>query len=121
MAPGSLMLQKKQKHEESSLMFRLHADSVNEVFAHLIVFQVNFMITAVLGLRRRRQADNNQQQQQSVRMSRAGGQLYRDLAQASGGQAVEVTKSQLLEAINILTESTSSSLVQNSFIYLFLF
>ncbi|XP_043996630.1 von Willebrand factor A domain-containing protein 7-like [Gambusia affinis] len=73
--------------------------------------RVNFMITAVLGLRRRRQADNNQQQQQSVRMSRAGGQLYRDLAQASGGQAVEVTKSQLLEAINILTESTSSSLV----------
>uniref|UniRef100_A0A3B3X834 VWFA domain-containing protein n=1 Tax=Poecilia mexicana TaxID=48701 RepID=A0A3B3X834_9TELE len=71
---------------------------------------VNFMITDVFGLRRRRQADNNQQQQ-SVRMSRAGGQLYRDLAQASGGQAVEVTKGQLLEAINILTESTSSSLV----------
>uniref|UniRef100_A0A096M5U5 VWFA domain-containing protein n=1 Tax=Poecilia formosa TaxID=48698 RepID=A0A096M5U5_POEFO len=69
---------------------------------------VNFMITDVLGLRRRTQADNNQQQQ-SVRMSRAGGQLYRDLAQASGGQAVEVTKGQLLEAINILTESTSSS------------
>uniref|UniRef100_A0A3B5QJN2 von Willebrand factor A domain-containing protein 7-like n=1 Tax=Xiphophorus maculatus TaxID=8083 RepID=A0A3B5QJN2_XIPMA len=72
--------------------------------------RVNFMITDVPGLRRRRQADNNQQQQ-GVRMSRAGSQLYRDLAQASGGQAVEVTKGQLLEAINILTESTSSSLV----------
>ncbi|XP_054907663.1 von Willebrand factor A domain-containing protein 7-like [Poeciliopsis prolifica] len=70
---------------------------------------VNFMITNVLGFRRRRQVDNNQQQ--GVRMSRAGGQLYRDLAQASGGQAVEVTKGQLLEAINILTESTSSSVV----------
>ncbi|XP_027888394.1 LOW QUALITY PROTEIN: mucin-3A-like [Xiphophorus couchianus] len=80
--------------------------------------RVNFIITNVLGLRRRRQADNNQQtrcsdveSKQGVRMSRAGGQLYRDLAQASGGQAVEVTKGQLLEAINILTESTSSSLV----------
>ncbi|KAM4726269.1 von Willebrand factor A domain-containing protein 7-like [Anableps anableps] len=70
---------------------------------------VNFMITDVFGFRRRRQAEENQQQ--SVRMARADSQLYRDLAQASGGQAVEVTKGQLLEAINILTESTSSSLI----------
>ncbi|KAM4726270.1 LOW QUALITY PROTEIN: von Willebrand factor A domain-containing protein 7-like [Anableps anableps] len=70
---------------------------------------VNFMITNVFGFRRRRQAEENQQQ--SVRMARADSQLYRDLAQASGGQAVEVSKSQLLKAINILTESTSSSLV----------
>lgn len=67
------------------------------------------MITNVLGSRSRRQAEDNQQQH--FRMARAGGQLYRDLAQTSGGQAVEVTKNQLLEAINILTESTSSSLV----------
>ncbi|MEQ2281531.1 hypothetical protein AMECASPLE_031397 [Ameca splendens] len=76
---------------------------------HLILFQVNFMITNVFGFRRRRQADDNQQQ--SVRMARADTQLYKDLAQASGGQAVEVSKGQLLEAINILTESTSSSLI----------
>ncbi|KAM4547258.1 von Willebrand factor A domain-containing protein 7-like [Fundulus diaphanus] len=70
---------------------------------------VNFMITNIFLVRRRRQADNNQQQ--SVRMARADGQLYRDLAQASGGQAVEVTKSQLLEALSVLTESTSSAQV----------
>ncbi|XP_035998882.1 von Willebrand factor A domain-containing protein 7-like [Fundulus heteroclitus] len=70
---------------------------------------VNFMITNIFLTRRRRQADNNQQQ--SVRMARADGQLYRDLAQASGGQAVEVTKGQLLEALSVLTESTSSAQV----------
>ncbi|XP_038151748.1 von Willebrand factor A domain-containing protein 7-like [Cyprinodon tularosa] len=68
---------------------------------------VTFMITGGLGFRRRRQADSNQQQ--SLRMARSDAQLYRDLAQTSGGQAIEVSKGQLLEAINILTESTSSS------------
>ncbi|RVE63984.1 hypothetical protein OJAV_G00141750 [Oryzias javanicus] len=72
---------------------------------------VNFMITNVLGFRRRRQADGNQQQQQSQRMARADSQLYRDLAQASGGQAIQVSKNQLLQATSIITESTSSSLV----------
>ncbi|XP_075343581.1 von Willebrand factor A domain-containing protein 7-like [Odontesthes bonariensis] len=71
---------------------------------------VNFMITAILGFRRRRQADNDQQQQ-SPRMARSDTQLYRDLAQASGGQAIEVTKDQLLEATSIIQESSSSSLV----------
>ncbi|KAM9729384.1 von Willebrand factor A domain-containing protein 7-like isoform 1-T2 [Menidia menidia] len=71
---------------------------------------VNFMITNVLGRRRRRQADNGQQQQSRM-MSRSGAQLYRDLAQASGGQAIEVTKGQLLEATSIIQESSSPSLV----------
>ncbi|XP_023198400.1 von Willebrand factor A domain-containing protein 7-like [Xiphophorus maculatus] len=70
---------------------------------------VNFMITNVLGIRQQTPGKGNQQQ--SYRMARADGQLYRDLAQTSGGQAVEVSKRNLLEAINILTESTSSSLV----------
>ncbi|KAM6907233.1 von Willebrand factor A domain-containing protein 7-like [Xenentodon cancila] len=69
---------------------------------------VNFMITNVLGFRRRRQADSNQQQQQSYRMVRSDAQLYKELAQASGGQAVEVSKDQLFEAISIITQSTSS-------------
>ncbi|XP_053298127.1 von Willebrand factor A domain-containing protein 7 [Pleuronectes platessa] len=38
-------------------------------------------------------------------------QVYRDLAQASGGQAIEVTKTELPVATSIITESTSSSLV----------
>ncbi|MEQ2253011.1 hypothetical protein ILYODFUR_027672, partial [Ilyodon furcidens] len=70
---------------------------------------VNFMITNVLGIRHQSPTDGSQQQ--NPLMVRLDGQMYRDLAQASGGQTVEVSKSQLLEAIDILTESTSSSLV----------
>ncbi|XP_074468122.1 von Willebrand factor A domain-containing protein 7-like isoform X2 [Sebastes fasciatus] len=72
---------------------------------------VNFMLTGILGLRRRRQDDNNQQQQQQNRMVRTDAQLYRDLAQVSGGLAIEVRKSQLPEATSIITQSSSSSLV----------
>ncbi|XP_047463493.1 von Willebrand factor A domain-containing protein 7-like [Mugil cephalus] len=72
---------------------------------------VNFMITNIFsGFRRRRQLEDSQQQQYS-RMAASDTQLYRDLAQASGGQAIEVTKSQLLDATSIIVESTSSSLV----------
>ncbi|KAM4547585.1 von Willebrand factor A domain-containing protein 7-like [Fundulus diaphanus] len=70
---------------------------------------VNFMKTNAYGVRHQSPADGNQQQ--NHQMVIYDGQLYRDLAQTSGGQAVEVSKSQLLEAIDILTESTSSSLV----------
>ncbi|KAL7390224.1 hypothetical protein ABVT39_017352 [Epinephelus coioides] len=75
---------------------------------------VNFMITAVLGFRHRRQSDDSlqQQQQQPIsRMARSDAQLYRDLAQASGGLAIEVSKSELLEATSIITQTSSSSLV----------
>lgn len=73
--------------------------------------QVNFMITNALGSRRRRQSENNQQQQRLIRMPRSGAQLYRDLAQASGGQAVEVSRSQLLNATSVLTDSPSSQVI----------
>ncbi|XP_061596719.1 von Willebrand factor A domain-containing protein 7-like [Cololabis saira] len=72
---------------------------------------VNFMITGILGSRRRRQASNDPQQQHSHRMVRSDVQLYRDLSQASGGQAIEVSKDKLLEAISIITQSTSSAQV----------
>ncbi|XP_049897241.1 von Willebrand factor A domain-containing protein 7-like [Epinephelus moara] len=77
---------------------------------------VNFMITAVLGFRRRRQSDDSlqqqqQQQQPKSRMVRSDAQLYRDLAQASGGLAIQVSKSELLEATSIITQTSSSSLV----------
>ncbi|XP_049896948.1 von Willebrand factor A domain-containing protein 7-like [Epinephelus moara] len=73
---------------------------------------VNFMITAVLGFRHRRQSDDSLQQQQPIsRMARSDAQLYRDLAQASGGLAIEVSKSELLEATSIITQTSSSSLV----------
>ncbi|XP_070773357.1 von Willebrand factor A domain-containing protein 7-like [Enoplosus armatus] len=77
---------------------------------------VNFMITNIFGFRRRRQSGNNQQQQQqqqqhSSRMITSGIQLYRDLAQAAGGQAIEVTKSELPVATSIIIESSRASLV----------
>ncbi|XP_026183681.1 von Willebrand factor A domain-containing protein 7-like isoform X2 [Mastacembelus armatus] len=73
---------------------------------------VNFMITKVLGFRRRRQSDDNQQEeQQQYRMLRSDSQVYRDLADASGGQFIEVTKSELPKATSIITESSSASLV----------
>ncbi|XP_037603512.1 von Willebrand factor A domain-containing protein 7-like [Sebastes umbrosus] len=74
---------------------------------------VNFMLTGLLGLRRRRQSGDGgqQQQQQQQRMVRTDDQLYRELAQASGGLAIEVGKSQLPVATSIITQSSSSSLV----------
>lgn len=58
--------------------------------------------------RRRQSAVSQQQEQQSGRMLKSDAQLYRDLAQASGGLAIKVLKSELPVAISILTESSSS-------------
>ncbi|KAM8741550.1 von Willebrand factor A domain-containing protein 7-like [Acanthopagrus schlegelii] len=69
---------------------------------------VNFMITNSSALNRRRRRDARQL---SSRISASDAQLYTDLAQTSGGLAVEVSKSELPEAIGIITESSSSSLV----------
>ena len=82
----------------------------SQITIHLFSFQVNFMITNVLSFRRRRQNYNNQQQNRP-RMGASDVQLYRDLAQASGGQAIEVSKSDLPKVTSIITESSSSSLV----------
>ncbi|XP_071377847.1 von Willebrand factor A domain-containing protein 7-like [Centroberyx affinis] len=69
---------------------------------------VNFMLTNISGSRRRRRSDHEQQRNQ---MSKLDAQLYRDLAQASGGLAIEVTKTELPVATSIITETSSSSLV----------
>lgn len=53
----------------------------------------------------------NRRRRREVRITASDAQLYRDLAQASGGQAIEVTKNELPVAISIVTESSSSSLV----------
>ncbi|XP_033995611.1 LOW QUALITY PROTEIN: von Willebrand factor A domain-containing protein 7-like [Trematomus bernacchii] len=58
---------------------------------------VNFMTTKVLRSRR------------DSRVSDAA--LYRDLAQVSGGLAIEVTKAELPAATSIITQSSTSSLV----------
>ncbi|XP_040006069.1 von Willebrand factor A domain-containing protein 7-like isoform X2 [Xiphias gladius] len=70
---------------------------------------VNFLITDSTVISRRRRSDDVQQRHRGITASDA--QLYRDLAQASGGQVIEVTKSELPVATSIITESSSSSLV----------
>ncbi|XP_068456761.1 von Willebrand factor A domain-containing protein 7-like [Clinocottus analis] len=62
---------------------------------------VNIMITGTLGGRRRRRESG----------VKSDAQLYRELAQLSGGLAIEVSKHELSVAISILTKSSSSSLV----------
>ncbi|XP_034461474.1 von Willebrand factor A domain-containing protein 7-like [Hippoglossus hippoglossus] len=75
---------------------------------------VNFMITGSLGFRRRRESNNTndqQQQQQPKAITKASSKVYADLAQASGGVAIQTTKSQLLAATTIVTGSSSSAQV----------
>ncbi|XP_069395717.1 von Willebrand factor A domain-containing protein 7-like [Paralichthys olivaceus] len=69
---------------------------------------VNFMITDSTVTNRRILRDNIRRQRA---ITTSDAQVYRDLAQASGGQAIEVTKTELPVATSIITESTSSSLV----------
>ncbi|KAM3622807.1 uncharacterized protein V6R79_003398 [Siganus canaliculatus] len=69
---------------------------------------VNFMLTDVLASRRRRRSS------QGViprAMSQSDAQLYRDIARASGGQAIEVTKSDLSVATTVIEDSSASAVV----------
>ncbi|XP_068572632.1 von Willebrand factor A domain-containing protein 7-like [Cebidichthys violaceus] len=69
---------------------------------------VNFMISESMVLNRRKRSDDTKKH---PRIAASDAQLYRDLAQASGGLVIEVTKSELPVATSIITESSSSSLV----------
>lgn len=60
---------------------------------------------------RRRREINGQNMGPTNRMSSPEAQLYTELAHASGGQAIRVTKSELSEATTIVTESSAASLV----------
>ncbi|KAK7165961.1 hypothetical protein R3I93_005902 [Phoxinus phoxinus] len=74
---------------------------------------VNFMLTNGLATRRRRSGDLNQGQSQrySTRISNPLNQVYEDLALASGGQAIEVTKATLPQATSIILDASTSDLV----------
>ncbi|XP_077427146.1 von Willebrand factor A domain-containing protein 7-like [Vanacampus margaritifer] len=61
--------------------------------------EVTFMLTDVLSTRRKRA------------LNQADAQLYRDLARASGGQAIEVRKSDLALATSVIEDSSSSAVV----------
>ncbi|KAI3352993.1 hypothetical protein L3Q82_019566 [Scortum barcoo] len=69
--------------------------------------KVTFMLTQVFATRRRR--SNLRSSSRSLSQSEA--QLYRDLAQDSGGQAIEVTKSDLFLATTVVEDSSASALV----------
>ena len=46
------------------------------------------------------------------RMNQNDTQLYRDLARASGGQSIEVTKSELPQATSVIEDSSASAVVR---------
>ncbi|KAM3601821.1 uncharacterized protein V6R79_019411 [Siganus canaliculatus] len=70
---------------------------------------VNFLISGSQQPNRRRRSDGKESQNRRIRSSDT--QLYRDLARVSGGLAIEITTNELPDAVSIITESTSSSLV----------
>ncbi|XP_056265572.1 von Willebrand factor A domain-containing protein 7 [Pseudoliparis swirei] len=69
---------------------------------------VTFMLTDVASARRRRR---NPLDVSSRSMSQSDAQLYGDLAQASGGQAIAVTKSELTVATSVIKDSLASAVV----------
>uniref|UniRef100_A0AAZ1WUY8 von Willebrand factor A domain containing 10, tandem duplicate 1 n=1 Tax=Oreochromis aureus TaxID=47969 RepID=A0AAZ1WUY8_OREAU len=70
--------------------------------------QVTFMLTGSAVFRRRRRTS---QDVAPRAMSRSAVQLYQDLAEASGGQAIQVTKSELSLATSVIVDSSASAVV----------
>ncbi|XP_065121290.1 von Willebrand factor A domain-containing protein 7-like isoform X2 [Paramisgurnus dabryanus] len=70
--------------------------------------RVNFMLTKPFLSRKKR---DSQSQRSLTRISQPEIQLYRDLADVSGGQAIEVTKGTLSQATAVITDSSASALV----------
>lgn len=70
--------------------------------------QVTFMLTDASrsGLRHPRSLNPS-----SRALSEADAKLYQDLAQASGGQAIEVSKSSLPQATVVIEDASTSALV----------
>ncbi|XP_030643650.1 von Willebrand factor A domain-containing protein 7-like [Chanos chanos] len=75
--------------------------------------RVNFLLTKPSSSRRRRSSDGEQDQSQrfTTRLSNPLNQLYQGLSEASGGQAIEVTKATLPQATSIVVDTSSSALV----------
>ncbi|CAI5679773.1 unnamed protein product [Oreochromis niloticus] len=70
--------------------------------------QVTFMLTGSAAGRRRRRASQGMAPRA---MSQSGAQLYQDLAEASGGQTIQVTKSELSLATSVIVDSSASAVV----------
>ena len=65
------------------------------------------MLTDVFADKRRSQAQGGTRS-----ISQLNAQLYRDLAQASGGQTIEVTKSDLTLATSVIEDSSAPAVVR---------
>ncbi|KAM3867752.1 von Willebrand factor A domain-containing protein 7-like [Diretmus argenteus] len=72
---------------------------------------VTFMLTDVLSSRRRWWRRRGLQGAAPRRLSQSEAQLYRDLAQASGGQAIEVTKTALSLATAVIEDASANAVV----------
>ncbi|XP_058242002.1 von Willebrand factor A domain-containing protein 7-like [Hemibagrus wyckioides] len=72
---------------------------------------VTFMLTNTISSRRRRRSADRADGQQLVSPQLFNLQIYQDLAHASGGHAIEVTKDALSQATNIIAVSSRSTLV----------
>ncbi|XP_046901560.1 LOW QUALITY PROTEIN: von Willebrand factor A domain-containing protein 7-like [Hypomesus transpacificus] len=70
---------------------------------------VTFMLTDNLRSSRRRRRDTVGGT--SNRLPESDAQLYRDLARASGGQAIEVTKAELPQATSVIQDASGNALV----------
>lgn len=68
------------------------------------------MLTDVLASRRRHRSTRGVSPRS---MSQSDAQLYRDLARASGGQAIEVTKSDLSLVTSVIEDSSASAVVRH--------
>ncbi|KAM6986816.1 von Willebrand factor A domain-containing protein 7-like [Aplochiton taeniatus] len=75
--------------------YDLHLIGMINALIEITMSRVNFMLTGSLSGRGRR----------SLKGSKA--ELYGELAEISGGQAIQVTKTQLLHATSIITEASS--------------
>ncbi|KAF4090722.1 hypothetical protein AMELA_G00055150 [Ameiurus melas] len=75
--------------------------------------KVTFMLTNIFSFGRRRRSAKaiDGQQQVSTRLFNPLNPVYQDLAQASGGQAIEVTKGTLSQATDIIAVTSRSTLV----------
>uniref|UniRef100_A0A8C9SUF5 von Willebrand factor A domain-containing protein 7-like n=1 Tax=Scleropages formosus TaxID=113540 RepID=A0A8C9SUF5_SCLFO len=73
---------------------------------------VNFMLTNPIVSRRRRSYGA----EYVSRVSNPANQLYQELAQASGGLAIEVAAASLPQATNVIVDSTTSALVSSFFV-----
>ncbi|CAL8282251.1 unnamed protein product [Arctogadus glacialis] len=74
---------------------------------------VNFMLTGPFqfSFRHRQEVSGQSQAGPTGQMSSSEAQLFTDLAHASGGQAIHVEKSQLSEAMALVTDTSAASLV----------